>query len=95
MHKNVKNYENLPNQVMGIHMKALIEYYQMSTHMPGFQSFSSFLTSFDIDQVSPQQDKGYNNASSALTGAAWSVVCGLCLLVVFWIVYIMFCVLAW
>ena len=43
---------------MGIHMKALIEYYQMSTHMPGFLSFPSFLSSFDIDQVSPQQDKG-------------------------------------
>ena len=27
---------------VGIHLKALAEYSQMSTHMPGFQSFSSF-----------------------------------------------------
>ena len=44
--------------LVGIHMKALIENYQMSTHVPGFQLFPSFLSSSDNDQVSPQQHKG-------------------------------------
>ena len=35
---------------VGIHKKALAEYYQMSTHVPGFQAFLSFFSSFDIDQ---------------------------------------------
>ena len=36
---------------VGIHMKALIEDYHMSTNMPGFQSLPSFLSSFHSDQV--------------------------------------------
>ena len=36
---------------VGIHWKAHAEYYQMSTHMPGFRSFFSFLASFCIDQI--------------------------------------------
>ena len=43
----------------GIHWKALIEYSQMSTHLPGFQLFFSFFTIFCIDQISHQQHKGY------------------------------------
>ena len=31
----------------------------MSTHVPGFQSFLSVLSSFYVDQVSHQQHKGY------------------------------------
>ena len=31
---------------VGIHWKALAEYYQMSTHMPWFKSFSAFLHQF-------------------------------------------------
>ena len=35
------------------------EYSQMSTHMPGFQSFFSFFASFCIGQISHHQHKGY------------------------------------
>ena len=31
---------------VGIHLKALAEYFQMSIHLPGFQSFSRFLRNF-------------------------------------------------
>ena len=37
---------------VGIHWKALAEYFQMSTHLPGFQSFFRFCTSFCIGQIS-------------------------------------------
>ena len=40
---------------VGIHWIALVEYSQMSTHIPGFQSLSRFFTSFCIGQISPQQ----------------------------------------
>ena len=43
---------------LGIHLKALIEYSQMSTHLPGFQSFSRFFDLFCIGQISHQQHKG-------------------------------------
>ena len=43
---------------VGIHLKALAEYYHMSTHLPGFQSFSGFFTSFCIGHISYQQHKG-------------------------------------
>ena len=43
---------------VGIHWIALTEYSQMSTHMPGFQSFLRFLASFCIGQISHQQHKG-------------------------------------
>ena len=47
---------------VGIHWKALAEYYQMSTHMPRFQSFFSFFCIIlCIDQIShqhQQQPKG-------------------------------------
>ena len=42
----------------GIHWKALAEYFQMSTHMPVFWSFSRFFASFCNDQISHQQRKG-------------------------------------
>ena len=43
---------------VGIHWKALTECFQMSTHLPWFQSFLSFLSSFHVDQISHQQHKG-------------------------------------
>ena len=42
----------------GIHLKALVECFQMSTHLPGYQLFSSFFASFCIGQISQQQHKG-------------------------------------
>ena len=44
---------------VGIHWIALSEYSQMSTHMPGFQSFSGFFAWFCFGQISHQQYKGY------------------------------------
>ena len=43
---------------VGIHWIALTEYSQMSTHMPGFQSFLRFFASFCTGQISHQQYKG-------------------------------------
>ena len=43
---------------IGIHLKALAEYSQLSTHVPGFQSFIKFFASFYIMQISHQQHKG-------------------------------------
>ena len=42
----------------GIHSKALAEYSQINTHVPGFQSFFRFFASFCIGQISHQQHKG-------------------------------------
>ena len=42
---------------VGIHWKVLTEYYQMSTHVPGFQSFFRFFASFCIGKISHQQHK--------------------------------------
>ena len=58
MHKKEKIYENhLNHPVISIQFKALVEYYQMSTHVPGFVIFR-YLASFSMDQISPQQHKG-------------------------------------
>ena len=43
---------------VGIHLKALAEYSQMSTHLPGFQSFLRFFASFCFGKISHQQHKG-------------------------------------
>ena len=43
---------------VGIHLKALAEYYQMGTHMPGLLSFFSFFASFCNDKISHQHQKG-------------------------------------
>ena len=43
---------------VGIHGKALAECSQMSTHMPGSQSFFRFFASFCIGQIGQQQQKG-------------------------------------
>ena len=40
---------------VGIHWITLAEFSQMSTHMPGFQSFSTFFASFHIDQIDHDQ----------------------------------------
>ena len=52
-------FENYLNPVchVGIHWIALTEYYQMSTNLPGFQSFLASFASFCIDQISHQQLK--------------------------------------
>ena len=40
-HKNAKNLRKLSKPChVGIHWIALAEFYQMSTHVPGFQSFT-------------------------------------------------------
>ena len=58
-HKNAKIFETHLNPVMfGIHLKDLAEYSQMSTQVPGFQSFSSFFASFCTGQISHLQHKG-------------------------------------
>ena len=46
---------------VGIHLMALIQHSQMSTNVPGFQSFPSFFASFCIGQISHQQQKGWYN----------------------------------
>ena len=43
---------------VGIHWIALAEYFQMCTHLPGFQSFFRFFASFCIGQISHQQPMG-------------------------------------
>ena len=43
---------------VGTHWKALAECSQMSTHLPGFRSFSTFFASFRIGKISHQQHKG-------------------------------------
>ena len=42
---------------LGIHWIALAEFFQMSTHLPGFQSVSRFFIPFCICQISHQQHK--------------------------------------
>ena len=42
---------------IGIYWIALAKYYEMSTHVPGVQSFFFFLASFCIGQISHQQHK--------------------------------------
>ena len=44
---------------VGMCLKALAEFYQMITHLPGFQPFFSFFTSFTINQFSHQQHNGW------------------------------------
>ena len=43
---------------VGIHLKALTEYSQMSANVSGFQSFSGFFASFCVGQISHHQHKG-------------------------------------
>ena len=42
---------------VGIHLNALKEYYQMSTHVPGFQSFFRYFWIFLYWSISHQQNK--------------------------------------
>ena len=44
--------------LVGIQFIALAEYFQMSTHVPGFQSIFRFFTSYFIDKISHQQNEG-------------------------------------
>ena len=43
---------------VGTHWIALAEYYHMSTHVPGFQSFFRLFASFYIGQISQQRHEG-------------------------------------
>ena len=43
---------------VGIHWITLTEHSQMSTHLPGFQSFFSFFASFCIGKISHHQHNG-------------------------------------
>ena len=43
---------------VGIHWKALAEYSQITTHLPGFWWFFRFFASFCIGRISQQQHKG-------------------------------------
>ena len=43
---------------VGIHRKALAEFFQMSTHVPGLQSFFRVFVSFCIGQICQQQHEG-------------------------------------
>ena len=45
------------------HWIALADYPQMSTHLPGFQSFFRFIASICIGQISHQQHKGFTQLS--------------------------------
>ena len=60
-HKSSKTLENQLKSIMliGINCIALAEYSQMSTNVPGFQSFFRFLASFRNDQIGHQQHKGW------------------------------------
>ena len=60
---------------VGIHWNALTEYFHMSTHLPGFQSFFRFFASFCIGQISHQQHKGYSTSSCiyALLMCIWII----------------------
>ena len=53
-------FENQLNPVINAdtHRKALAVYTQMSTHVPGFQSFFMYFASFCIGQISHQRHKG-------------------------------------
>ena len=35
----------------GIHLKAILEYYQMNTNKPGFQTFCCYFTSFYFEKI--------------------------------------------
>ena len=56
--KSKKLWKSSKASHVGIHWKALPEYSQMSTHLPGFQSFYSDFALFYIGQISHQQRKG-------------------------------------
>ena len=51
-----QKYKNHPNYA-GIHRKALVEYYQMSTREPGFQSFPSFCNLFILMKLATSSER--------------------------------------
>ena len=53
----------------------------MSTHLPWFQSFLSFLSSFHVDQISHQQHKGKVQEYIPLSYSAQGETCNKDLLV--------------
>ena len=55
-HNNSENHTK--HSHVGIHMKALAEYSQMSAIVLGFELFSALFSYFSIDQISHQQPKG-------------------------------------
>ena len=53
-----KHLEPVIRYSFGIHYIALTEYCQMSTHMPGFQSFFNFFASFCTGKIDHLQHEG-------------------------------------
>ena len=51
--------------LVGSHLKALDECYQMSTHLPGFQKFSGFLHHFVLAKL----------ATSSISVKCFSIIC--------------------
>ena len=64
---------------VGIHWIALTEYSQMSTHLPGFQSFSGFLIYFVLAKLASSGIRVNNlwcNFPPSYGGMCWSRVDG-------------------
>ena len=58
--KDAKSFEKTAKPChVGMHWIALAECSQMSTYVPGFQSFLRFFASFCIGQISHHQHRGY------------------------------------
>ena len=56
---------------VGIHWKALDEYYQMSTHVQGFLSFLSFFIILYWQTYSHQQQKGKSAPATITMGNSY------------------------
>ena len=56
---------------VGTHWKALDEYFQMSTHLPGFQSFFRIFASFCIGKIIHQQHNAPVNWIPGRGGPGW------------------------
>ena len=60
-HKMAKIFEYSEPSLVGVHLEALAEHYQMSTNVPGVQTYSQSLAlspSFCFEQISDLQHKG-------------------------------------
>ena len=57
---------------LGIHLKALAEYSQISTHLQGLSYFFGFFASFCISQIRHQQHKGKDAFAQNLS--VWKIL---------------------
>ena len=63
---------------VGIHWKALAEYFHMSTHLPGFQSFSNFLHHFVLAKLATSSIRVKQlSVDSRIVYASWRICRGL------------------